>query len=409
MELSDSQIQEWRSHFPILNSTVYGKPLIYLDNAATTQKPLQVINAISDYYRNFNSNIHRGVHALSQKSTDLFENSRQIVAKFINAYSTDEIIFTKSATEGFNLLASSFSQQYLQKGDEIILTMMEHHANIVPWQIHAKHIGFTIKVLPLLPSGELDLDVLLELISEKTKLISCIYVSNALGLINPVEKIISIAKQHSIPIVIDASQAIQHMHIDVQALDCDFLVFSGHKIYSPSGTGIVYGKRKYLEEMPPYQGGGDMIRKVSFEKTTFAEIPSKFEAGTPNIEGFVGLGSGISFIQDIGFEKISLQEQCLLSFAQEELQQIPEVKIVGESVHKTAVISFTIDDIHPHDIATLLDRSGIAVRAGHHCAQPIMQHFNIPATTRASFAFYNTIEEVNYFIQHLKHIIMMFK
>jgi cysteine desulfurase/selenocysteine lyase len=401
-------VNQWREHFPILQTSVYDKPLIYLDNAATTQKPQVVIDNLLQFYQNYNANIHRGVHYLSQKSTDLFEHSREIIRSFVNAKKQSEIIFTKGATEAINLIASSFGEAFIQKDDEIIISQMEHHANILPWQILCEKKGCILKIIPIDINGELLLDSLDELISSKTKIISIVYVSNVIGTVNPIKQIISKAKQNNIPVVIDASQAIQHIPIDVQALDCDFMVFSGHKIYGPSGTGVLYGKEEILHQMPPYQGGGDMIHKVTFEKSTYAGLPHKFEAGTPNIEGMIGLGTAISFFSSLSFENIHAYENLLYSYALDLLQSIPEITIIGNATQRISAISFVVDSIHPHDIASLLDRDGIAVRAGHHCAQPLMKFFNVPATTRASFAFYNTREEIDIFIQSLKKAITLF-
>jgi cysteine desulfurase / selenocysteine lyase len=401
-------VNQWRGHFPILHTSVYDNPLIYLDNASTTQKPQVVIDTLSQFYQNYNANIHRGVYYLSQKSTDLFEHTREIVRSFINAKKQSEIIFTKGATEAINLIASSFGDAFIQKDDEIIISQMEHHANILPWQILCEKKGCILKVIPIDKNGELLIDSLQELISNKTKIISIVYVSNVIGTVNPIAEIISLAKQYNIPIVLDACQAIQHIPIDVQALDCDFMVFSGHKIYGPSGTGVLYGKEELLNQMPPYQGGGDMIHKVTFEKSTYAGLPYKFEAGTPNIEGIIGLGTAISFFSSLSFESIHIYENFLYLYALELLQSIPEITIIGNAKQRISAISFIVDSIHPHDMASLLDRDGIAVRAGHHCAQPLMKFFNVPATTRASFAFYNTREEIDIFIHSVKKAIKLF-
>jgi cysteine desulfurase/selenocysteine lyase len=401
-------INQWRDHFPILHTSVYDKPLIYLDNAATTQKPQAVIDTLSHFYQNYNANVHRGVYYLSQKSSDLFEQTREIVRSFINAKKQSEIIFTKGATEAINLIASSFGDAFIQKDDEIIISQMEHHANILPWQILCEKKGCILKIIPIDKNGELLIDSLQELISNKTKIISIVYVSNVIGTVNPISEIISLARQNNIPVVLDACQAIQHIPIDVQALDCDFMVFSGHKIYGPSGTGVLYGKEELLNHMPPYQAGGDMIHKVTFEKSTYAGLPYKFEAGTPNIEGIIGLGTAISFFSSLSFESIHAYENFLYAYALELLQSIPEITIIGNAKQRMGAISFIVDSIHPHDIASLLDRDGIAVRAGHHCAQPLMKFFNVPATTRASFAFYNTKEEIDIFIHSVKKAIKLF-
>jgi cysteine desulfurase/selenocysteine lyase len=338
----------------------------------------------------------------------LFEQTREIVRSFINAKKQSEIIFTKGATEAINLIASSFGDAYIQKDDEIIISQMEHHANILPWQILCEKKGCILKIIPIDKNGELLIDSLQELISNKTKIISIVYVSNVIGTVNPISEIISLARQNNIPVVLDACQAIQHIPIDVQALDCDFMVFSGHKIYGPSGTGVLYGKEELLNHMPPYQAGGDMIHKVTFEKSTYAGLPYKFEAGTPNIEGIIGLGTAISFFSSLSFESIHAYENFLYAYALELLQSIPEITIIGNAKQRMGAISFIVDSIHPHDIASLLDRDGIAVRAGHHCAQPLMKFFNVPATTRASFAFYNTKEEIDIFIHSVKKAIKLF-
>jgi cysteine desulfurase/selenocysteine lyase len=403
-----AQIDKWRSDFPILSEQIYGLPLCYLDNAATTQKPRAVIQAVNEFYCKRNSNIHRGVHFLSQESTKLYENTRQLVAGFINAASEKEIIFTRGATESLNMLAWGFGEAFLQEGDEIIISAMEHHANIVPWQILCERKKCKLRHIRFNSNGELDLDHFQSLINSRTRLISVVWISNALGTVNPVEEIIDYARQHGIYIAIDASQAVQHQQVDVQQLDCDFLVFSGHKVYAPSGTGILYGKLALLDKFPPYQSGGDMILRVTLEKSTFAALPARLEAGTPNIEGVIGLGAAIQYLQQIGFNDIASHEDALLDYTTEQLTQIESLRIIGQAAHKKSVISFTLGDIHPHDIGSLLDRQGIAVRAGHHCAQPVMQCFGIPATTRASFAFYNTFHEIDRLKAGLVQIIELF-
>ncbi len=396
-----------RSMFPILQEKVYDKPLIYFDNAATTQKPKQVLDCIQKYYSTYNSNVHRGVHYLSQKATDAMEDARKIIQKFIGAELNEEIIFTQGTTGSLNLLAYSFCQM-LKPGDEIIISAMEHHANIVPWQIACEHKQLKLRVIPFLEHGELDLETFVKLISSNTKLVSVTHASNTLGTINPVEEIIRIAHQHNIPVSIDGAQAIQHLPVDVQKMDCDFYSFSGHKIYGPTGIGVLYGKKKWLDRMPPYQSGGEMIKEVSFEKTTYGELPFKFEAGTPNIEGIIGLGEAIRFVQETGIQKAATYESELLSYFTSQLKTIPGIRIFGEAPHKVSVVSFLVDGIHPYDTGVLLDKMGIAVRTGHHCTQPIMKYFNIPGTVRASLAVYNTSSEIDIFIHSLERVKKMF-
>jgi cysteine desulfurase/selenocysteine lyase len=386
-----------------------GKPLIYLDNAATTQKPQVVIDAIVNHLTQTNANVHRGVYALSQLATDHFEKTRSIVKDFINADSIREIIFTKGATEAINLVASSYGELALSEHDEIILTIMEHHANIIPWQEIAKKKGCVIKVVPISEDGTLDMAIYASLFTEKTKFVSMVWISNAIGVENPIKQCIDIAHDHNVPILIDASQAVLHKKIDVLSLDCDFLVFSGHKVYGPSGTGILYGKSAYLDIMPPYQTGGDMIRKVSFEKTTFADLPSKFEAGTPNIEGFIGLGAAIEFLQKLNIDDIANHERELLSHAFKLMENKEYINIIGYNGTNVSALSFMMNGVHPHDIASLLDRNGIAVRAGHHCAHPLMQFYGVNSTTRISFALYTTKEEVEQCIEALDSIYSLFQ
>lgn len=381
--------------------------MVYLDNGATTQKPEAVIHAIKEYYESYNSNVHRGVHFLSQKATDAEEAARASIQQFINAAQSSEIIFTKGTTDGINLLAYSFCKKHLQPGDEIIITEMEHHSNIVPWQMACEDRGGVIKVIPLKDDGTLDLSVLETLISSKTKLIAFTWVSNTLGTVNPVAELISLAHSHNIPVMIDAAQAIQHMSIDVQASDIDFLVFSGHKIYGPTGIGVLYGKHELLSALPPYQGGGSMIKSVTLKGTTYAELPFRFEAGTPNIAGIIGLGAAINYVAAIGLDNIAAHEAGLLAYAESELQQIPGIRIIGTAPHKAATISFLVGNIHPYDIGELLDKQGVAVRTGHHCCQPIMDRYEIPGTVRASFSFYNSKADVDSFIVALKKAISM--
>lgn len=398
-----------RRDFPILHRLVREKPLIYFDNAATTQKPKQVIDAIVNYYTNLNSNIHRGVHYLSQAATTEYECARRIVKTFINAKFEEEIIYTRGATEAINLVASSYGETFLKKGDEVLITHMEHHSNIVPWQIVCEKTGANLKVVPIDDNGEIILEEFERLLNEKTKIVSVVHISNSLGTINPIEYIIERAHSFGAIVLIDGSQSIQHLPIDVQKLDCDFFVFSGHKIYGPTGIGILYGKKPLLEKMPPYQGGGDMILSVSFEKTIYNVIPHKFEAGTPNIEGAIGLGSALRYVQNIGLDLIYSYETKLLNYATEKISEIPEVKIIGNAKNKASLISFVVDGVHPHDIGTLLDRDGIAIRTGHHCTEPVMRRFGVPATSRASFAFYNTFEEIDTFVSSLRKVINKFK
>lgn len=398
-----------RKEFPILKTLIHGKPLCYLDNAATTQKPQQVIDSLMEYYTLINSNIHRGVHTLSEKATAAFEGARMKVKNYLNAESTKEIIFTRGTTESINLVANSFGRANLNRGDEIIITGMEHHSNIVPWQLIASEKEVVLKVVPITDTGELILEDFERLITDRTKIISVVYVSNALGTINPVEKIIEIAHTHGIPVLLDAAQAVSHFPVDVQKLDCDFLAFSGHKLYGPTGIGVLYGKERLLEQMPPFMGGGDMISKVTFAKTTYNELPFKFEAGTSNIADAIGLGAAIDYINSIGFDAIVKYEKRVLDYATEKLSHIKELTIIGTAPEKSSVISFVLKNIHPHDVGTFLDYEGIAVRTGHHCTQPLMDRFNIPATTRASFAMYNTIEEADILAQGIEKVIEAFK
>jgi len=401
-------IESIRKDFPILHRTVYGKPLIYFDNAATTQKPTPVIETIKTYYSYVNSNIHRGVHYLSDSATTEYECARKIVSDFINAKTEKEIIYTRGATESVNLVVNSYGRTNLSEGDEIIITAMEHHANIVPWQLLCEEKGCVLRVIPMDDNGDLILEEFDKLLSGKTKFVSVVHVSNSLGTVNDVEYIIKRSKEAGVLVMIDAAQSIQHLSIDVQKLDCDFLVFSGHKIYAPTGIGVLWGRENLLNEMPPYQAGGDMIRSVSFERTTFNELPWKFEAGTPNISGAIGLGSAIRYLQTIGFEPIMKHENELLDYATNQIENFNGLRIIGTAKNKTSVLSFVLDDVHPHDVGTLLDRAGVAIRTGHHCTEPVMRRFGIPATSRASFAFYNTKEEIDVFVNSLDEVINMF-
>jgi cysteine desulfurase/selenocysteine lyase len=400
-------INDIRKDFPILNRKIKGKDLVYFDNGATTQKPQQVIDAISTYYANENSNIHRGVHTLSQEATTKYEDARQVLQNFIGARHSHEIIFTSGTTGSINLIASSFGKKHLKKGDEIIISAMEHHSNIVPWQMICEEKGALLKVIPINQNGELILEELDQLLTPKTKLVAINHISNTLGTINPIEKIIEKVHQNGSLILIDAAQSIAHTPINVLQLDVDFLVFSGHKMFAPTGIGVLYGKEALLNDLPPYQGGGDMIKEVTFEKTTYNCLPHKLEAGTPNIVGGIGLGEAVKYIEKIGFDYIQQQETALLNYGTEQLLAIDGVRIIGTAAEKTSVISFVIDGIHPFDVGTLIDQLGVAVRTGHHCTQPLMAFFKIPGTIRASFSFYNTKEEIDIFIQALKRAIKM--
>ncbi|MBR1991586.1 MAG: cysteine desulfurase [Bacteroidales bacterium] len=398
-----------RQDFPILDQKVNGYPLVYFDNAATTQKPQVVIDALTDYYRNINSNIHRGVHYLSQKATDEFEVARRTAQAFINAPSPQEIIFTRGTTESINLIATSFGKRFLHEGDEVLISEMEHHANIVPWQIICDEKQARLRVIPFDETGTLKMDEYEKLLSDKTKIVAITYVSNTLGTINPIEEVIRIAHAHHIPVMVDGAQAMSHIPVDVQALDCDFFCFSGHKMYAPMGIGVMYGKAKWLNEMPPYQGGGEMIKTVTFERTTYNELPFKFEAGTPAVGDAIGLKTAIDYVQSIGIENIARREHELLSYATEELLKIDGVKIIGTSQNKSAIISFIINGIHHFDAGTLIDQMGVAVRTGHHCTQPVVDHFGIPGTIRASFAFYNTEAEIDQMVKAVKQAVKMLR
>ena len=392
-------INKIRQDFPILLQQVYGKPLVYFDNAATTQKPQCVIDAVVKYYTEENSNIHRGVHYMSQQATMAFENARETVRKFINAPHAHEIIFTRGTTESINLVASSFGKKYIGKGDEVMISAMEHHSNIVPWQMICEEKQAVLKVIPFHKNGELDTTAFENLISEKTRIIAITHVSNALGTINPIKELIKIAHAHNIPVLIDGAQGIAHSKVDVQDLDCDFYCFSGHKLYAPMGIGVLYGKEEWLNAIPPYQGGGEMIQTVTFEKTTYNELPYKFEAGTPSVGDVLGLEAAIQYVESLGIDNIAIYENELLDYATNELFKIEGIRIIGTAKHKAAVLSFLIDTIHPYDAGTIIDRFGVAVRTGHHCAQPVMDIFEIPGTIRASFAFYNTKEEIDVLVK----------
>ncbi|MDR0748593.1 MAG: cysteine desulfurase [Tannerellaceae bacterium] len=399
-----SDIESIRKDFPILGHTVYNKPLIYFDNAATTQKPRQVVEKIEEGYYNVNANIHRGVHFLSQAATEAHENARKKVQQFLHAHSPGEIIFTRGTTEAINLVASSFSDACMQPGDEVIISGMEHHSNIVPWQIQAARKGIAIKVIPVGEKGELCMDRYKELFSEHTRLVSVTHISNVLGTVNPVREIIEIAHTHGVPVLIDGAQAVPHLKVDVEALGADFYVFSGHKVYGPTGIGVLYGKEEWLDKLPPYQGGGEMIATVTFEKTVFNELPFKFEAGTPDYIGSTALAEALRYVETIGVENIAAYENDLMQYATEKLTAIEGVRIFGQARHKSSVLSFLTGHIHHYDMGMLLDRFGIAVRTGHHCAQPLMKVLGIEGTVRASFSFYNTKEEIDTFINSVERV-----
>ena len=407
--MDEVQVERWRADFPILESEIHGKPLIYLDNAATTQKPQAVIDAEARYYREDNANVHRGVHALSQRATDAFEAARTKVQRFINAARSDEIVFVRGTTEAINLVAQSYARPHLREGDEIIISALEHHSNIVPWQMVCQQTGAVLRVIPVSDAGELDIDAYENLLGERTKLVALAHVSNALGTINPVRAMIAKAHTHGVPVLLDGAQAIAHLPVDVQALGCDFYAFSGHKIYAPMGIGVLYGKALLLEEMPPYQGGGDMIRTVAFEHTEYNILPYKFEAGTPNVAGAIGLGAALDYLSEIGMETIAAYEAGVLDYATRAIEDIPGMRLIGTAQDKTAILSFLLEGVHAHDIGTILDRQGIAIRAGHHCAMPLMKHFGVAATARASFALYNTQEEADALAAGLQRTVELFK
>ena len=401
-DLATFDVEKIRVDFPVLHETVNGKPLVYLDNAATSQKPMPVIEALDNYYREYNSNIHRGVHHLSQVATDAYESARNKIRDYIHAESNKEIIFVRGATEGINLVAQTFGASQIKAGDEILITEMEHHSNIVPWQMLAEQTGATLKYIPINDAGELQIDLLDELLTEKTKLVAVVHISNALGTINPIETIIS--KSHAVgaKVLIDGAQAVPHTRINVSELDCDFYVLSGHKLFAPTGIGVLYGKQSLLESLPPYQGGGDMIKMVTMEKTLYNDLPHKFEAGTPHIAGVIGLGAAIDYLESIDFEGAVQHEHELLDYANELASKTEGMNLVGTARNKTSILSFTLDGIHPHDIGSIVDNEGVAIRAGHHCAMPVMERFKVPATARASFAFYNTFAEVDALFKSIK-------
>lgn len=401
-------LEKVRADFPILSRTVYDRPLVYLDNAATTQKPLCVLDAMRSEYLNANANVHRGVHFLSQQATELHEAARERVRNFINAHSIEEIVFTRGTTEGINLVASSFCDEFMQEGDEVIVTVMEHHSNIVPWQLQAAKRGIAIRVAPMDDKGNLKLDEMERFFTERTKMVSVSHVSNVLGTVNPVKEIVRLAHAHNVPVLVDGAQSTPHFKVDVQDIGCDFFVFSGHKMYGPTGIGVLYGKEDWLDRLPPYQGGGEMIESVSFEKTVFEKLPFKFEAGTPDYVASHGLAAAIDYIESLGMENIYAHEQELTRYCMEQMRNIDGIRLFGESTHKDAVVSFLVGHIHHLDMGTLLDRLGIAVRTGHHCAQPLMARLGIQGTVRASFALYNTKEEVDSLIAGIRRVSKMF-
>ncbi len=393
-----------RQDFPILQRLVRGKPLVYLDSAATTQKPLPVLNALSDYYSNGNANIHRGVYVLSEEATAAYDAARKKVQRFINARECREVIFTRNSTESINLVAQSFGRQNVAPGDEILITHMEHHSNIVPWQLLCEQTHARLRVVPIDDNGELQMDEFEKLIGPRTKLVAFVHLSNSLGTINPAREIVELAHRRGVPVLIDGSQAAYHMPVDVQALDCDFYAFTGHKLYGPTGIGVLYGREALLEAMPPFQGGGDMIRSVTFEKTTYADLPAKFEAGTPHIAGAIGLGAAIDYVSGVGFPAISAHEQDLLEYGTAALAEVPGLRIIGTARHKASILAFVLKGAHPHDIGTIVDMEGVSIRTGHHCTQPVMDRFGVPATARASVGMYNTRAEIDALVQSLLRV-----
>ena len=401
-------IQKVRDDFPILSRTVYDRPLVYLDNAATTQKPLCVLDAMRDEYLNVNANVHRGVHYLSQQATDLHEAARETVRRFINAPKTEEIIFTRGTTESINLVVSSFCEEFMGEGDEVIVSVMEHHSNIVPWQLQAAKRGIALKVIPIDDSGNLLMDEYDKLFSDRTKIVSVAHVSNTLGTVNPVKDIVRIAHEHGVPVMVDGAQSTPHFKVDVQDIDCDFFAFSGHKIYGPTGVGVLYGKEEWLDRLPPYQGGGEMIESVSFERTVFERLPFKFEAGTPDYVATHGLATALNYVSALGMDNIAAHERELTAYCMEQMQTIPGIRLFGTTPDKDAVVSFLVGDIHHLDMGTLLDRLGIAVRTGHHCAQPVMDRLGVQGVVRASFALYNTKEEIDALVSGVKRVATMF-
>jgi cysteine desulfurase/selenocysteine lyase len=401
-------VRRIREDFPILGQTVHGRPLVYLDNAATTQKPRAVLDALMAYYSHDNANVHRGIHLLSERATEAYESARTVVQRFINARSTHEVVFTRNATESINLVAQTFARARLAPGDEVMISAMEHHSNIVPWQMVCQEKGASLRVIPITDAGVLELDEYERLLGPRTRLVSVVQLSNALGTINPVQQMIATAHRHGVPVLVDGSQAVHHLRVDVRALDADFYVFTGHKLYGPTGIGVLYGKESLLEAMPPYQGGGDMISSVTFEKTTYNVLPYKFEAGTPNIAGAVGLAAAVDYISATGIDRIMVHERELLAYGTAALSGVPGLTLVGTAPEKASVLSFVMEGIHPHDIGTVVDRQGVAIRTGHHCAQPLMQRLGIAATARASLALYNTREEIDVLVEALHKVRELF-
>ncbi len=402
LPLETFDVNEIRRDFPNLQRRVHGKPLVYFDNAASAQRPQAMIDATQRYYTEQNANVHRGVHTLSEEATQAFEAARELARDFCGAADRREIIWTRGVTEAINLVAQSFVRPQLVPGDQIIISHLEHHSNIVPWQLLREQTGCELKVIPINQRGELDLDALEELLNPRVKLVGCVHISNAIGTINPIRKIVDLAHAHDIPVLVDGAQAMPHLSVDVQALGCDFYCVSGHKMFGPTGIGWLYGKREHLEAMPPYHGGGEMIKHVTFEETIFNDLPGKFEAGTPNIAGTIGIGATIAYLNSLGMDRVARYEQELLAYATEAVQRVDGLTIVGTAEQKAGVISFTLDGIHPHDLGTIIDHEGVAIRTGHHCAMPLMQFFNVPATARASLAFYNTQDEVDHFVSALR-------
>lgn len=402
------KIKTCRQDFPILQQSIHGKPLVYLDSSATSQKPQAVIDALQQYYQQDNANVHRGVYELSVRATRAYEKTRTDVQQFINAKHAHEIIFVRGATEAINLVAQTYGRTQLKAGDEIIISTMEHHSNIVPWQMLCEQHGASLRIIPMTDAGELEIDAYEKLFSTRTKMVALAHASNALGTINPIKKMISIAHAHQVPVLIDGAQAFPHMPVDMQELDCDFYVFSAHKAYGPTGVGVLYGKTAMLEKMPPYQGGGDMIERVTFHKTTYNKLPAKFEAGTPNIAGVIGFGAALNYLRELGMEQVAAHEQALLTYAAQQLSEIPGIKLIGTAKEKVGVISFLLGDIHPHDVGTILDHDGIAIRAGHHCAMPLMERLHVPATVRASFGVYNTKDDIDALVVGLHNVKRLF-
>ena len=405
---SGLDIDKVRLDFPVLKRTVHGKPLVYLDTAASAQRPLAVIDAVADFYRNYNSNIHRGVHTLSQEATEAYEQSRIKIARFINAPTEREVVFTRGTTESINLVAHSFVRPRLKQGDEILISWMEHHSNIVPWQMLCEETGAVLKVVPMNENGELDMDALADMLSERVKLLAVVQISNALGTINPIIEICSLAKKHGIPVLVDGAQAVPHQAVDVQALGCDFFCFSGHKMYGPTGIGALWGREEHLQAMPPYQGGGEMIRHVTFEKSEYNDAPGKFEAGTPNIAGSIGLGAAVDYLQGLGMHNVAAWESRLLAYGTEKLCRIDGFRMIGTAARKAGVMSFVLGDIHANDVGTIVDLHGVAIRTGHHCAMPVAQFFGVPATARASLGVYNSFEDLDALADSLEKTIGMF-